>query len=114
MSGGGVTHPSTWKNFENNCAVALGGRRVLGNRGIGIPDSDEDVPLALECKKGYSKFQLREAWIDQAQKNATASGKPWAIVQAPKHSRRAVATVDFIFLVELCQRAGLIGVVEAS
>ena len=99
---------SSWKRFEDSCAKSLGGRRVLGNRGIGIPDSDDDTPLALECKLGYTRFALREAWLDQARSNATASGKPWAIVQRPKHARRAVATVDFLFLVELCQRAGLI------
>ena len=99
---------TAWKKWEDDCARQLGGRRVLGNRGSGVPDSDEDTPLALECKLGFNRYQLRDAWLEQARRNATASGKPWAIVQRPKHARRAVATVDWLFLVELCQRAGLV------
>lgn len=70
------------------------------------------MPFALECKKGYSKFQLRESWIEQARRNAKASGKPWALVQAPKHVQRPVVTLDFWVFVEMAQRAGMIGEVK--
>ena len=66
---------SAWKIWEDTCAKALGGRRVLGNRGSGVPDSDEDVPFALECKLGFGRYSLRDAWIEQARKNATSTGK---------------------------------------
>jgi hypothetical protein len=97
-----------WKDFERRCCKALGGDRILGNRGSGVPDSDENVPFALEAKHGYERYQLREAWIDQARRNARASAKPWLLVQAPKHSRRPVATLDFWAFCEICQKAGLI------
>jgi hypothetical protein len=100
---------TAWKSFEDACAKSLGGRRILGNRGSSVPDSDENTPLALECKLGYGKFTLREKWIEQARSNATATGKPWAIVQRPKYARRAVVTLDFFTFVEICQRAGLVG-----
>jgi hypothetical protein len=105
---------SAWKVFEDSCAKALGGRRVLGNRGAGVPDSDDDVSFALECKLGYARFSLRDKWIEQARRNAQATGKPWAIVQRPKYTRRAVVTLDFFSFVELAQRAGLIGTVEVG
>jgi hypothetical protein len=64
---GGVLRMSkAWKDFERRCCKALGGDRILGNRGSGVPDSDENVPFALEAKHGYERYQLREAWIDQA------------------------------------------------
>jgi len=99
---------SAWKRYEDDCAAALGGRRVLGNRGSGVPDSDERVPFALECKLGYERFQLRDKWIEQARQNAQESGKPWAIVQRPKYARRSVVTLDFAAFVEIAERAGLI------
>lgn len=105
---------TAWKRFEDSCAIKLGGRRVLGNRGSGVPDSDENVPWALECKLGYSRYALRDAWLEQARKNATASGKPWAIVQRPKYARRAVVTLDFLTFVELAQKAGMVGVVDVD
>jgi len=101
-----------WKQFEDRVCVALGGRRVLGNRGSGVADSDENVPFALECKHGYGRYSLRDQWIKQARKNAKRSGKPWAIVQAPKYSHRPVVTLDFWVFAEMAQLAGLIGVVE--
>ena len=97
-----------WKAFEDRICMALGGRRVLGNRGSGVPDSDENVPFALECKLGFGKYALHSAWIEQARKNAKASGKPWAIVQKPKHVHRAVVTLDFWVFAEMAQLAGMI------
>lgn len=99
---------TAWKQFEDRVCIALGGRRVLGNRGTGVPDSDENVPFAVEAKHGYGRFQLREAWIEQARRNAKASGKPWLIVQAPKYSRRPVVTLDFWEFAEIAQQAGMI------
>ena len=85
---------------------ALGGRRVLGNRGSSIPDSDESVPFSVECKHGYGRYQLREDWLEQAQRNARP-GKPWILVQAPKRKKPIVSLGwdDFLILVE---KAGLI------
>ena len=36
---------TAWKQFEDRIAKQLGGRRTLGNRGSGVPDSDENVPF---------------------------------------------------------------------
>ena len=99
---------SAWKRFEDRVCMALGGRRVLGNRGGSVPDSDERVPFAVECKHGYERFQLREAWIEQARRNAVESGKPWLLVQAPKYARKPVVTLDFHTFVEIARKAGLI------
>ena len=101
-------------SFEDKISKQLGGRRTLGNRGTGVPDSDENVPFAVEAKHGYGRFQLREAWIAQARRNAQASGKPWLIVQAPKYARRPIVTLDFFVFAEIAQRAGLIGEVEVG
>jgi hypothetical protein len=104
----GLLSSQSWKQFEDRVCVALGGRRFLGNRGSGVPDSDENVPFALEAKHGYARFQLREKWIEQARRNAKASGKPWLLVQAPKYSRRPVVTLDFFVFAQIAQQAGLI------
>lgn len=105
---------NAWKQFEDRICIALGGRRVLGNRGSGVPDSDENVPFAVEAKLGYAKYQLREAWIEQARRNAKASGKPWIVVQKPKHVHRAVVSMDFFVFAEIAQLAGMIGVVSVG
>ena len=97
-----------WKNVEDRIAKQLGGRRVLGNRGSGVPDGDENVPFALEVKAGYEKPRLPGAWLQQAKKNSQACGRPWLIVQCPKHSRDPVATLSFSVLVGLCRQAGVI------
>lgn len=99
---------SAWKDFEDRVCKALGGRRILGNRGSGVPDSDENVPFAVEAKHGYERFQLREAWIEQARRNARESGKPWLVVQAPKRSRSPVVSLDFWTFVEIAKAAGIV------
>jgi hypothetical protein len=107
---------TAWKKWEDTCAVVMGGRRVLGNRGGNVSDSDERTPFSLECKHGYGRIQLRADWLEQARANAKREGRPWAIVQRPKHARRAVVTLDWLTFVEICQKAGLIGIptVEGS
>ena len=96
-----------WKDFEDRVGKALGGRRVLGNRGSGVPDCDENVQFSVEAKHGYGKFALRSDWIAQARKNQVP-GKPWIIVQAPKHSRTPLVTLEFDVFVELARDAGRI------
>lgn len=103
-----------WKSFEDKCAVALGGRRVLGNRGGNVSDSDDECAFSLECKLGYERYQLRDKWIEQARGNGLRESRPWGIVQRPKYARRAVITMDFLTVVELAQRAGMIGEVEVA
>jgi hypothetical protein len=105
---GTLVSSKAWKDFEDRVCKQLGGRRILGNRGSGVPDCDERVPFAVEAKHGYEKFRLPKAWIDQARRNAVASDKPWLIVQAPKHARRPVVTLDFGDFVSICKDAGLI------
>lgn len=103
----------SWKAFEDRVAKALGGRRVLGNRGSGIPDSDERVMFSVEAKHGYEKFALRSDWIEQARKNAVP-GKPWILVQAPKRSRTPLVTLEFSTFVEIAGKAGLIHQTEGG
>lgn len=92
-----------WKAFEDRVCRQLGGRRVLGNRGSGIPDSDDNVPFSVEAKHGYERYQLPAKWLEQAQRNARP-GKPWILVQAPKR-RKPIVTLDFGVFVELVNRS---------
>ena len=104
-----------WKQLEDRVARALGGRRVLGNRGRASgSDCDERVPFSVELKHGFQRYQLRGDWIEQARRNARKEGRPWLLVQSLKGSQRPIVTTDFWLFAELAQRAGLIGTVEVS
>jgi hypothetical protein len=104
---------AAWKDFEDRVCRALGGRRVLGNRGSSIPDSDENVQFSVEAKHGYEKFALRSDWLEQARRNAV-SGKPWILVQAPKRSRTPLVTLEFSTFVEIASKAGYIHQTEGA
>jgi hypothetical protein len=97
------------KAFELWVGRKFGGRRrTNGERGgfdDCVPVEGGLLPVSLECKT-YATLQLRPVWIEQAIRNA--AGRPWAVVQRPKGSRRVYATVDLEWLVELCECAGLI------
>lgn len=99
-----------WKEFEDRVCRQLGGRRVLGNRGSGVPDSDEEVPFAVECKLGYERFQLSSRWLIQAECNALESRKPWLLIQKPKrvHDKGALVTMRFDAFLELARKAGMV------
>ncbi len=103
----GDSQMTAWKEFEDSIGKQLGGRRVLGNRGSGVPDCDERVPFSVEAKKGYGRFQLPAKWLEQARKNAVP-GKPWILVQAPKHCRKPLVTLEFEEFVRIATLAGLV------
>ena len=97
------------KVLELHVGRLFGGRRRRNGEGVGFDDCiAEDgaaLPISFECK-AYSVLQLRQAWIDQARRNA--DGRPWAVVQRPKGSRTVYATVDLQFLHALARHAGLL------
>ena len=94
--------------FERWVAAKLGARRRHRGEGLAYDDIVEKdtgfaLPISIECKT-YATLQLRQAWIDQAQRNAGA--RPWVVVQRPKGSQTVYATVDFEFLLALLQAWG--------
>ena len=97
------------KAFELTVGRMFGGRRrTNGERGgfdDCVPVEGGQLPVSIEAK-AYERLQLRQDWVDQAIRNA--GGRPWLIAQRPKGSRRIYATVDLMWLVELCTVAGLI------
>ena len=97
------------KALELHVGRLFGGRRRTNGEHGGfddcVPLEGGLLPVSLETK-AYSVLQLQQKWIDQAVRNA--GGRPWAVVQRPKGSRRIYATVDLEWLVELCVIAGLI------
>lgn len=95
-----------WKLVEDRICKRLGGRRVLGNRGSGVPDSDENVPWAVEVKAGYGRFQLPQAWLEQARRNQ--GERPWLLVQSPKHCRKPLVTMELDEFVRVARLAGLV------
>ncbi len=99
---------NNWKLVEDRVCLQLGARRILGNRGTGVPDCDERCPYAVEVKHGYEKFRLPAAWIGQARANAAATGRPWLLVQSPKHSRVPLVTLEFQEFVRIAALAGLV------
>jgi len=97
------------KAFELAVGRLFGGRRRTNGERGGFDDCVRVegglLPVSIECK-AHATLQLRQAWVDQAVKNA--NGRPWVIAQRPKGSRRIYATVDLMWLVELCRAAGLV------
>ncbi len=98
---------TAWKAYEDRICLQLGSRRVLGNRGSGVPDCDERCAFSVEAKHSYGRFQLPAKWLDQARKNAVP-GKPWILVQAPKHCRKPLVTLEFEEFVRIATLAGLV------
>lgn len=94
-----------WKVFERRICELLGGKRS-GPLGDSVCDCI-GTPFSPEIKHGYGKFALRSDWIAQARKNQVP-GKPWILVQAPKHSRTPLVTLEFDVFVELARDAGRI------
>lgn len=86
----------------------FGGRRRRDGEGLEFDDcvamDGSDLPVSIECK-AYAKVQLQTKWFDQARRNA--GGRPWIIAQRPKGWRRPIATVDLLWLRDLCEAAGL-------
>lgn len=97
------------KAFELTVGRLFGGRRrTNGERGgfdDCVPIEGGLLPVSIEAKT-YATLQLRQDWVEQAIRNA--GGRPWVIAQRPKGSKRIYATVDLLWLVELCRVAGLI------
>lgn len=97
------------KAFELTVGRLFGGRRrTNGERGgfdDCVPVEGGQLPVSIEAK-AYATLQLRQEWVEQAIRNA--NGRPWVIAQRPKGSRRIYATVDLLWLVELCRVAGLV------
>jgi hypothetical protein len=101
---------AAWKDLERRVCVALGARRrPSAGAGGWARGSDDDgsAAFAVEVKR-TKRLQLRQAWVDQARRNAKRSGRPWLLVMSEHRSRRPVAVLDFWQLVELAQRAGVI------
>lgn len=100
---------SRGKAFELYVGRLFGGRRRRSGEGIEYDDcvaqDGGPLPVSLECKS-YAKVQLQTAWIEQARRNA--GDRPWIVAQRPKGWRRPIATVDLLWLRDLCQAAGLI------
>lgn len=95
--------------LELHVGRKFGGRRRRNGEGLGFDDcimpDGSPLPISFECK-AYAVLQLKTSWIEQAIRNCT--GRPWAVVQRPKGSRRIYATVDLDFLYELAVKAGVI------
>ena len=101
------------KAFERWVAGRLGWRRrSYGEHGgfddIVLPEGGL-APVSIECK-AYAIVQLREAWIEQAKRNA--KGRPWALVQRPKGWREPVVTIGWLFFEQLMQEAGYTNRIE--
>lgn len=97
------------KAFERWVANRLGWRRRShGEHGgyddVVLPDG-RLAPVSIECKT-YAVLQLREAWIEQAKRNA--GFRPWAVAQRPKGSREPVVTIGWLFFEQLLGSAGYI------
>jgi hypothetical protein len=95
-----------WKRVEDRVCRQLGGRRKLGNRGSAVSDGDEDVPFAVEVKAGYGRFRLARDWLDQCRRQSESEGKPWLLVQVPRHCRKPLVTCELETLLRLIQMAG--------
>lgn len=96
------------KAFERWVAGRLGWRRRRhGETANGHDDTVQLdgslTPVSIECKT-YAVLQLREAWVEQAKRNA--GRRPWAIAQRPKGWRIPVVTIDWIFFEQLLHTAG--------
>lgn len=97
------------KAFELYVGRLFGGRRRRNGEGVGFDDCvDEngfELPISIECK-AYSVVQLKTKWFDQAKRNGNT--RPWIIAQRPKGWRRPIATVDLLWLRDVCAKAGVI------
>ena len=97
------------KALELHVGRLFGGRRRRSGEGLEFDDclalDGSPLPVSLECKS-YEKLQLRQSWIDQAERNS--HGRPWVIAQRPRGSRRIYATTDLAFLLSLAKQAGVI------
>jgi hypothetical protein len=94
------------KAFERWVAARLGGRRRRQGEGLDFDDIVElnggAMPISFECKT-YAALQLRQSWVEQAQRNA--GKRPWAIVQRPTGGK-VYATIEFEFLLALLDAWG--------
>lgn len=91
------------KAFELYVGRLFGGRRrTNGERGgfdDCVPVEGGLMPVSIECK-AYAVPQLREDWLEQAERNA--GDRPWALFQRRrKGSKKLLMTVDGHFGVEL-------------
>jgi hypothetical protein len=101
---------AAWKDLERRVCRALGAQRrpSIGPTGWAHgTDDDGNAPFAVETKR-TTRYQLRQAWIAQARRNAKRDGRPWLLVVAQHRDHRPVAILDFWELVELAQQAGRI------
>lgn len=96
---------TAWKDLERRVARALGGERSgpLGRHG----SDATGTPFAVECKR-TTRYQLRQAWIAQARRQAKQEGRPWLLVVSEHNDRRPVVVLDFWAFAEIAQKAGLI------
>jgi hypothetical protein len=99
---------ATWKAFERRvCRLFNAERRGQTGPGGWAQGSDDDgtAIFAIECKR-CSRYQLRQAWIEQARRNAHATHRPWLLVLAEHNERRPLAVIDLHELVAICREAG--------
>jgi hypothetical protein len=96
---------TAWKDLERRTARALGGHRTgpLGKQGSDV----QGTPFSVECKR-TTRYQLRQAWVDQARRQSRAEGKPWLLVISEHGDRRPIVVLDFWAFAQLAQTAGLI------
>ena len=101
---------SAWKDLERRVCAALGTRRrgqVQAGGWAQGSDDDGSSPFALEVKR-TSRYQLRQAWIEQARRQGKESVRPWLLVIGEHNDRRPIAVMDFAEFVLLARAAGLI------
>lgn len=83
---------NAWKQLERDVANDFGGKRT-GARGLPVPDVENQVgDIAIECKY-MNKISLRQAHLEQAERNAR--GRPWLLVLRKHRSRKKLAVVDY-------------------
>jgi hypothetical protein len=107
---------AAWKDLERRVCRALGAERRPSVSSVGWAqgsDDDGSCAFAVETKR-TTRYQLRQAWIAQARRNAKRDGRPWLLVIAEHNDRRPVAVLDFWELVELAQQAGRVPELEVS
>lgn len=107
---------TAWKDLERRICRALGAeRRPSAGAGGWARGSDDDgtAPFSVECKR-TQRYQLRTRWIEQARQHGKDSGRPWLLVVGQHNDRHPVAVLDFWAFAELCQKAGLLGPLEAE
>lgn len=86
-----------WKRWERELAEKLGGVRS-GAQGHAVPDV-AGIPIAVEAKC-YGTLSLREADMQQAERNAR--GRPWVLAIRKKgRGGRKLVVMPLDYFIEL-------------